>query len=248
MRFIRKFVLFVCLVFGSVGQAEVYDVSTTAELREALASAAEAGGDNTIRLAAGTYSTQDDGEGAFTYLSKVDGSLTLSSETSQQMAILDGANVNTILEWYLEGNLLELIIENLGFRNAEHGALLGSYLESLTITNSSFEDNVSRANSASVRRKSIPQHATKRMSGSASTKSSNAISRDGCPVCPIGSRPPAHSINWGVQCPEQKIGSVHSRSVTRGRVAGTVPFATGVSVRTAAIRRSSASMACRLVG
>ena len=146
---ISRLLSFFVLLLPLQAFAEVYDVSTTAELREALASAAEAGDDNTIRLAAGTYSTQDDGEGAFTYLSKVDGSLTLSSETPQQMAILDGAHVNTILEWYLEGSLFELVIENLVFRNAEHGALLGSYLESLTITNSSFEDNVSRVNSAS---------------------------------------------------------------------------------------------------
>ena len=52
------------LIFGllsSMTHAEIYDVSTTAELRASLASAAEAGPDNTIRLAAGTYSTQDDG-------------------------------------------------------------------------------------------------------------------------------------------------------------------------------------------
>ena len=102
---ISRLLSFFVLLLPLQAFAEVYDVSTTAELREALASAAEAGDDNTIRLAAGTYSTQDDGEGAFTYLSKVDGSLTLSSETPQQMAILDGAHVNTILEWYLEGSL-----------------------------------------------------------------------------------------------------------------------------------------------
>ena len=70
------------LIFGllsSMTHAEIYDVSTTAELRVALASAAEAGGDNTIRLAAGTYSTQDDGEGTFEFNSAVDGKLTLEA-------------------------------------------------------------------------------------------------------------------------------------------------------------------------
>ena len=69
MRISRLLSVFVLLLPLSTF-AEVYDVSTTAELREALASAAEAGGDNTIRLAAGTYSTQDDGEGTFEYFSE----------------------------------------------------------------------------------------------------------------------------------------------------------------------------------
>ena len=77
--------------------AEVYDVSTTAELREALASAAEAGGDNTIRLAAGTYSTQDDGEGTFKYASTAGGSLSITSDSGEE-AILDGASIDMALE------------------------------------------------------------------------------------------------------------------------------------------------------
>ena len=67
MRFSRLLTFFV-LLLPLHTFAEVYDVSTTAELREALASAEAAGGDNTIRLAAGTYSTQDDGGGRFEYV------------------------------------------------------------------------------------------------------------------------------------------------------------------------------------
>ena len=56
MRFTQRFVFIVFLVSGSVSQAEVYDVSTTAELREALDAIGQSGGENTVRIAPGTYS------------------------------------------------------------------------------------------------------------------------------------------------------------------------------------------------
>ena len=152
MRFIRKFVFFVCLVFGSVGQAEVYDVSTTAELREALASAAEAGGDNTIRLAAGTYSTQDDGEGTFKYFSAQNGKLTISG-VGQDSSILDGSGADPVLRILLsqDNELTELSITSMSIVNGHRtdtdanangaGLAIDENTRAIKISNVSFEKN-----------------------------------------------------------------------------------------------------------
>lgn len=149
MDFIQKFVFFVFLVFGSVSQAEVYDVSTTAEFREALASAAEAGGDNTIRLAAGTYSTQDDGEGPFEYTSNQGGALTILGSGNTK-PVLDAVSSDRVLIIYAIDKTLSLSIENLSFQNGitdsyDGGAAVfvrGEYdLSGLLITDSSFLNN-----------------------------------------------------------------------------------------------------------
>ena len=49
-----RLITFLALLLPLQAFSDVYDVSTTVELREALAAAADAGGDNIIRLAAGT--------------------------------------------------------------------------------------------------------------------------------------------------------------------------------------------------
>ena len=76
---------FVLLLLPLQTLAEVYDVSTTAALREALDSAAAAGGDNTIRLAAGTYSTQDVGKDPFFFNIIKAGKLTIEDSDRQQV-------------------------------------------------------------------------------------------------------------------------------------------------------------------
>ena len=98
--------------------AEVYNVSTTAELRAALASAAAAGGDSTIRLAAGTYSTQDDGAGPLEFISAVDGLLRLEGAGLNQ-TILDGATRERILHFERFGTgQFSVTIENLSVQNS----------------------------------------------------------------------------------------------------------------------------------
>lgn len=123
--------------------AEVYDVSTTAELREALASAAEAGGDNTIRLAAGTYSTQDDGEGVFEYISQKAGQLNIVSKDSDATSILDGSSVDSILliAVYAETDLL---LRGLQFRNSIARAISvgDTPLGELTVEQAVFSNNL----------------------------------------------------------------------------------------------------------
>lgn len=86
--------------------AEVYEVSTTAELREALASAATNGEDDTIILANGTYKTTDDGGGTFDYFSNEANKLTLKGSSAENV-IVSGDNQHQILnhESTLEAHL-----------------------------------------------------------------------------------------------------------------------------------------------
>ena len=96
-----RFLSFFILLLPLQTFAEVYDVSTTAELRAALASAAEAGGDNTIRLAAGTYSTQDDDGGTLKYLSTQNSNLELVG-ADQLTTVIDGNSVDKVLLFVIQ--------------------------------------------------------------------------------------------------------------------------------------------------
>lgn len=140
---IFKLLSFFFLLLPLQTVAEIYDVSTTAELREALASAAAAGGDNTIRLAAGTYSTQDDGEGRFEYLSTIAGTLSLLALNPNEKPVLDGAGQDRILELYGPNNALSLTVESLKFQNAGDGAInnLQTEMVDVVISDSEFSNN-----------------------------------------------------------------------------------------------------------
>ncbi len=62
MKFISSRILFTSLLLSSASaQATVFNVSSVSEFRSALVSAANNGEDNEIYLAAGTYSTSEDG-------------------------------------------------------------------------------------------------------------------------------------------------------------------------------------------
>lgn len=93
---ISRLLSFLVLLLPLQAFVEVYGVSTTAELREALASAAEVGGDNTIRLAVGAYSKQDDAEGTFVYFSEYTSDLRLEGYDPPEMMI-SGAAKDIIL-------------------------------------------------------------------------------------------------------------------------------------------------------
>jgi len=113
----RLCLTFVVGLMSSKAQAEIYDVATTAELRAALTSAAEAGGDNTIRLAAGVYSTQHDGVGSFEYISAKTGRLQMLGDTERE-TILDGGNQNQVLVTLLEDSIsLSLFLSDLTVQN-----------------------------------------------------------------------------------------------------------------------------------
>lgn len=135
---------------------EVYDVSTTAELRAALASAAAAGGDNTIRLAAGTYSRQDDGGGVFRYVTTTSGNLIIRGE-SQSNTVLDGAGQNRVFATIVEDStsmsmeLSDLTIQNGIAADGNGGGInLDQQTSSLVITRTTFQHNTATGNGGAV--------------------------------------------------------------------------------------------------
>ena len=116
MRFLY---LFICSLLTANSYAAIYDVSTTSELRAALVSAGETGGENTIRLAAGTYSTQDDGGGAFRYVTTKNGSLLLVGN-SQSNTLLDGGGQNRVFVTVVEDSVaVSLALSNFTVRNGK---------------------------------------------------------------------------------------------------------------------------------
>ena len=147
------------LVLGalsSIAYAEIYDVSTTAELRAALASAAEAGGDNTIRLAAGKYSTQDDGGGAFRYVTATIGNLVIRGE-SQSNTVLDGDSQNRVLISIVEDSasmsleLSDLTVQNGNATDGYGGGIkMDPQITSLVITRVTFENNTATGRGGAV--------------------------------------------------------------------------------------------------
>ena len=93
-----RLITFLFLLLPLQTIAEVYDVSTTAELRAALASAAANEENDTIRLAAGIYKTTEDGGGRFEYYSdKADDLTIIGSSSSSEEVILSGDNTHQVL-------------------------------------------------------------------------------------------------------------------------------------------------------
>ena len=90
-----KQVIIFCLLAISLN-AEVFNISTTPELREALEVSATNGEDDTINIADGIYKTTDDGGGTFIYFSNEDNNLTLIGSSSENV-ILSGDNLHQIL-------------------------------------------------------------------------------------------------------------------------------------------------------
>ena len=100
---------------------QIFNVSTTPELRTALETAATNGEDDTVILADGTYKTTDDGQGTFIYLSNEDNNLTLKGSSSANV-ILSGDNVEQIFNHNsTENSLLQL--EKLSFVNGNNTAI-----------------------------------------------------------------------------------------------------------------------------
>lgn len=94
--------------------AQTFNVSTTPELRTALATAATNGEDDTIILADGTYKTTDDGGGTFAYFSNEANSLTLQGSSSENV-ILDGDNTDLIINFNGVGVDSEIYISSISF-------------------------------------------------------------------------------------------------------------------------------------
>jgi hypothetical protein len=86
----KKYLLLL-LAASSLTQAATFNVSTTPELRQALQTTATNGEDDIIILGDGTFSTIDDNEGKFKYLSAEDNSLTIKGSASSS---INGGNTD----------------------------------------------------------------------------------------------------------------------------------------------------------
>ncbi len=99
------------------------DVANVQELRDALITASSNAESDTIRLAAGTYSTQSDGQGPFVYISDNTDSLTLQAldGSNATPVILDGADQDLVLEASSQANGGSLSISGLQIKNGRRG-------------------------------------------------------------------------------------------------------------------------------
>ena len=96
--------------------AQVFHVSTTPQLRQALRDAATNGEADTIILAFGIYKTTNDGRGTFVYFSNEEHNLTIRGQ-SANTTILSGDNIHRILKHKSTVQKTFLILENLTFKD-----------------------------------------------------------------------------------------------------------------------------------
>ena len=101
------------IALASLLNAQIFNISTTAELRTALENSATNGEDDTIILADGTYKTTDDGQGTFKFLDNEAYKLTLKGSSADNV-ILSGDNQHQIFNHNSTKNA-PLIIEKLSF-------------------------------------------------------------------------------------------------------------------------------------
>jgi hypothetical protein len=142
----KKYLLLLLLAASSLTQAATFNVSTTAELRAALSTAATNGEDDTINLADGTYKTTDDGEGTFIYLSNEVNILKITG-SSPENVILSGDNTDQIFFNSYTDELVNgvLTIENMSFINSNSpasGGAIFSNQNNMIIRNLILTDNV----------------------------------------------------------------------------------------------------------
>lgn len=110
--------LIILLITLSSIHAATFNVSTTAELRQALSDAASNSEDDTIILADGTYKTTDDGQGTFEYFARNANSLTLEGSSSNNV-IINGNDQHQIFH-HVSTQDGPLIIKNIHMSNAKH--------------------------------------------------------------------------------------------------------------------------------
>jgi len=136
------------LLLGS-SYAATFNVNTSAEFRQALKDTARNGEDNTIVLADGTYQTTDDGNGTFVYLSNTHNKLYIKGSSSKNV-ILSGDHQDRVLLILSTRDDASLYVDNISFNdgnstnsNSSHcgGAALFFKMRSVTITDSSFDNN-----------------------------------------------------------------------------------------------------------
>ena len=110
---VKKYILLL-LAATSLVQAETFNVSTTAEFRIALSTAATNGEDDIINLADGIYKTTDDEKGTFIYFSIEENTLDIVG-SSKISTILDGDNHDRVI--FLQSLSKMVVFKNLSISN-----------------------------------------------------------------------------------------------------------------------------------
>jgi hypothetical protein len=125
----KKYLLLL-LAASSLTQAATFNVSTTPELRQALQTAATNGEDDIIILGDGTFSTIDDNEGKFKYLSAEDNSLTIKGSASSS---INGGNTDDC--FYVQtSNNVSLEISGLTVEQCTNGLDLPNQFKLVNVT------------------------------------------------------------------------------------------------------------------
>jgi len=124
----------------------VTHVSTTSELRVALANAAQNSKHDKIILADGIYKTTDDGGGVFDYNSASDKTLLITGSDALN-TVLDGDNTNQVIQHYSSASS-KLIIENISIINGKSNGYGGGVYtyESIEVIDCNISNNRAEGN------------------------------------------------------------------------------------------------------
>jgi len=115
----NKLLIFALLTLSPTLFAQTFNVSTTAELRQALVDAASNGQDDTILIADGTYKTTDDGLGGFEYVGSENNALIIQGSDALNV-ILDGDYSNRVLSAKIIGFDNNIIVSNVTIQNGNY--------------------------------------------------------------------------------------------------------------------------------
>lgn len=152
----KRSVLICCIfvllsAFCCSGFAEEFEVSTAAELIDALAGAGSNGEDDTILLAAGTYETSGDQPFAYEASAFGEGSLTLTADGE---AVLDGGGSGQVLS-VRSDFMTDITLDGLAIVSADAGengggASIRIAAGNIAVSGCRFDDNVSVGNGGAL--------------------------------------------------------------------------------------------------
>jgi hypothetical protein len=150
----RKIILIAIasLLLSSQSLAVTFNVTTTAELRQALTIAATNNENDTIVLADGVYRPDDDNGGVFVYLSNESFTLTLSGSSSENVTI-DGAGIHSLMSFRSTETGSNIYINDISLANGIGEGDVGAAITTnqiLHFNGSTIRDNVSQSSSGGV--------------------------------------------------------------------------------------------------
>jgi hypothetical protein len=126
-----------------------FPVSTTAELRQALLSAADNGEADTILLADGTYRATDDGGGTFTFSGASNHDLTIRGSAPENV-VLSGENTHGVLAFTADGATAAIQLVSVsvvkGSSTENGGGIYAAGLQSVTLNHCILSGNTAGGN------------------------------------------------------------------------------------------------------